>query len=254
MGQWFGKNPLIKINNYVLEVIHECTCLESILSDSLSLNTEVTRRNGRAAINLARLISTELENWMITTNDKIAVYRSCVVSVMHYGSKIGDFTQHKSDDIDLFIFAEMHLFICWFERGTNDLVLIPACYPTFMFSSNSTGSACLGMDTVYRMCAFRMPFCQENSPPARGNEDDLVFALKTSPKGTWIRWTWLSRGVSRSPTTTHAGNAIYTRGCSEETRNVGLALAVTVLDGEKHHDNMHSMHSRLSLPCETVKS
>lgn len=147
--------------------------------------------------------------------------------------RLGDFTQHKSDDIDLFIFAEMHLFICWFERGTNDLVLIPACYPTFMFSSNSTGSACLGMDTVYRMCAFRMPFCQENSPPARGNEDDLVFALKTSPKGTWIRWTWLSRGVSRSPTTTHAGNAIYTRGCREETRNIGLPLAVTVLDGEK---------------------
>lgn len=59
ISQRYEQNPVIKVNNYVMEVIHEFTYLGSIVLDTLSLITDANRKNRRAAITFARLISTK---------------------------------------------------------------------------------------------------------------------------------------------------------------------------------------------------
>lgn len=55
--------------------------------------------------------------------------------------------------------------------------------------SNSTDSAGLYMYAVCSMGGFRWSFSMENWPPASRHEEDSIFGLTTSEKGTWGIWT-----------------------------------------------------------------
>ena len=56
MGQEVDTPPVITIDNYNLDVVHQFTYLGSTISDNLSLDAEINRRIGKAAtIHLADL-------------------------------------------------------------------------------------------------------------------------------------------------------------------------------------------------------
>lgn len=73
----------------ILDVVHEFISLGSTVSETLSLDTDVSRRIGHTSTRFDRLTSIvwEKELKKITTNNNIGIYRACVVSVVHYGSK-----------------------------------------------------------------------------------------------------------------------------------------------------------------------
>ena len=77
----------IKINDYILEVVEDFTYLGSIISNNLSLNTEINRRIGKAACTMARLTKRVWENKMLTENTKMRIYQACVLSTLLYGSE-----------------------------------------------------------------------------------------------------------------------------------------------------------------------
>ncbi|PFX13050.1 hypothetical protein AWC38_SpisGene22909 [Stylophora pistillata] len=57
LGQDVNTPPVITIDNYQLEVVHEFSYLGSTIPDNLSLDTELDKRIGKAATTLGRLTS-----------------------------------------------------------------------------------------------------------------------------------------------------------------------------------------------------
>ena len=55
MGQDIKEIPLLFIHNYKLEVVHEFVYLESTITDNLSINSELNKQIGKAAMTLSRL-------------------------------------------------------------------------------------------------------------------------------------------------------------------------------------------------------
>ena len=55
MGQDTDSPPAISINDHELEIIHDFVYLGSAISDTLSLDTELNRRIGKAATTMTRL-------------------------------------------------------------------------------------------------------------------------------------------------------------------------------------------------------
>ncbi|XP_067032362.1 uncharacterized protein [Acropora muricata] len=87
LGQDVDTPPVIIIDNYQLEVVHEFTYLGSTITDSLSHDAELNKRIGKAAMTLGRLVTRVWENSKLTTKTKMAVYNACVVSTLLYRSK-----------------------------------------------------------------------------------------------------------------------------------------------------------------------
>ena len=56
MGQDIKEIPSLFIHNYKLEVIHEFVNLESTVTDNLSIDSELNKGIGKAAMTLSRLI------------------------------------------------------------------------------------------------------------------------------------------------------------------------------------------------------
>ena len=55
MGQDIKEIPSLFIHNYKLEVIHEFVYLGSTITDNLSINSELNKQIGKAAMTLSRL-------------------------------------------------------------------------------------------------------------------------------------------------------------------------------------------------------
>ena len=55
MSQDTESLPTITINNYQLDVVKEFTYFDSVVTDNLSMDSEISRRIGRATSRLARL-------------------------------------------------------------------------------------------------------------------------------------------------------------------------------------------------------
>lgn len=79
--------PSISINDYTFEVTEDFTYLGSTISSSLSLDTEINRRIGKAAATMAKLSKRVWENNKLTENTKMRVYQACVLSTLLYGSE-----------------------------------------------------------------------------------------------------------------------------------------------------------------------
>ncbi|KAJ8369124.1 hypothetical protein SKAU_G00091520 [Synaphobranchus kaupii] len=62
LGQDLEAPPVIAIDNYELDVVHQFTYLGSTISNNLSLDTEIDKRIGKAATTLARLTTRVWEN------------------------------------------------------------------------------------------------------------------------------------------------------------------------------------------------
>ena len=79
--------PAIYIDDYQLEVVHQFTYLGSTISDNLSLDSEISKRIGKAATTLGRLTTRVWENPKLTIPSKMAVYKACIISSLLYGSE-----------------------------------------------------------------------------------------------------------------------------------------------------------------------
>ena len=84
LGQDVDTPPVIIIDNYQVEVVHEFTYLGSTITDNLSLDAELNKRIGKAVTTLERLATRVWENSKLTTKTKMAVYNACVVSTLLY--------------------------------------------------------------------------------------------------------------------------------------------------------------------------
>ena len=63
--------PSISIAGYELEAVHEFVFLSSMISDSLSPETEIKRRIGKVATTLSRLTKTDWSNRKLTKFTKL---------------------------------------------------------------------------------------------------------------------------------------------------------------------------------------
>ena len=87
LGQGTESPPVITIDDYELDVVHQFTYLGSTITKNLSLDTELDKRIGKAATTLAHLTSCVWTNPKLTMKTKMAVYNACVISTLLYGSK-----------------------------------------------------------------------------------------------------------------------------------------------------------------------
>ena len=132
MEQDTEDSPVIAIDNYELDVVHQFTYLGSTISDNLSLETEIDRRIGKAATTLSRLTKRVWENKKLTVKAKMAVYNACVVSTLLYGSETWTTYASQERRLNSFHMRSLRriLSISWQDRVTNAEVLSRAGLPS----------------------------------------------------------------------------------------------------------------------------
>lgn len=80
--------PVITVDNYERNAVHQFTYLRSTTSDNLTLDNEIDKRIGKAATTLFRLTKRVWEkNKKLTVKTKTAVYSACAVSALLCGSE-----------------------------------------------------------------------------------------------------------------------------------------------------------------------
>ena len=157
MSQGTEQPPSITISNYELEVVQEFTYLGSTVTDTLSLDTELNRRIGRATSTLARLTKRVWENGKLTVTTKVAVYRACVLSTLLYGSEAWTLYSRQERRLNSFHLRCLRriLGIKWTDRVTNVEVLTRANIPSLFTLLQQRRLRWLGH--VHRMPDGRIP-------------------------------------------------------------------------------------------------
>ena len=132
LGQDILAPPVLTIDDYELEVIHQFMYLGSTITDSLSLNPEINKRIGKAATTLAHLTSRVWTNPKLTMKTKMAVYNACILSTLLYGSKTWTMYARQEKRLNTFHFRSPPciLSMSWQDKVTNTDVLSHAGLPT----------------------------------------------------------------------------------------------------------------------------
>ena len=125
LGQDIPAPPVITINDYELEVIHQFMYLGSTITDNLSLDPEIDKRIGRAATTLACLTSRVWTNPKLTVKMKMAVYNACILSTLLYGSETWTMYTHQEKRLNTFYLRSLQciLGISWQDKVTNTDIL-----------------------------------------------------------------------------------------------------------------------------------
>ena len=87
LGQDTPAPPVIIINDYQLDAVHQFTYLGSTIVDNLFLDAEIDKRIGKAATTLTCLTSRVWTNPLLAVKLKMAVYNACILSTLLYGSE-----------------------------------------------------------------------------------------------------------------------------------------------------------------------
>ena len=89
MAQDVDSPPNITILEHELEFLHDFVYryFGSTISDTLTLESELNRRIGKAATTISSLTKRVWSNKKLTQNTKIQVYRAYVLSALLYGSE-----------------------------------------------------------------------------------------------------------------------------------------------------------------------
>ena len=95
MGQDIKEIPSLFIDNYKLQVIHEFVNLGSTITDNLSIDSELNKRIGKAAMTLSRL--TTWSNNMLSDYTKAIVYKACVISTLLLALSLESLNRFPSD-------------------------------------------------------------------------------------------------------------------------------------------------------------
>jgi len=132
LGQDVDTPPVIIIENYQLEVVHEFTSLGSTITAILSLDAELNKRIGKAATTLGILATRVWENSKLTTKTKMGVYNACVVSALLYGNEAWTTYSKQERKLNSFQLRSLRriLGISWRDKVPNTEVLARAGLPT----------------------------------------------------------------------------------------------------------------------------
>ena len=124
--------PVITIDDYELEVIHQFMYIGSTITDNLSLDPEIDKRIGKAATTLTHLTSRVWTNPKLTVKTKMAVYNACVLSTLLYGSETWTTYAHQEKRLNTFHLRSLRciLGISWQDKVTNTDILSCAGLPT----------------------------------------------------------------------------------------------------------------------------
>ena len=134
MGQGVHTPPVITIDNYKLDVVHQFTYLRSTISDNLSLDDDINRFIGKAATTLGRLKTRVWKNPKLMVTTKMAVYNACIFSTLLYGSEAWTtYAKHeRKRKLNSFHLRSLRriLGINWSDKVPNAQVLERAGLPT----------------------------------------------------------------------------------------------------------------------------
>ena len=128
LGQDIPAPPVITIDDYELEGVHQFTYLGS----TITYNPEIDKRIGKAATTLAHLTSRVWTNPKLTMKTKMAVYNAYILSTLLYGSETWTTYAHQEKRLNTFHLRSLGriLGISWQDKVTNTNVLSRACLPT----------------------------------------------------------------------------------------------------------------------------
>ena len=157
LGQDTPASPVITIDDYELDVVHEFTYLGSTITDNLSLDAEIDKRIGRASTTLARLTKRVWSNPELTVRTKMAVYNACVLSTLLYGSESWTTYARQEKRLNTFHLRSLRriLNITWQEKVTNTEVLSRSGLPSMFTLLRQRRLRWLGH--VHRMEDGRIP-------------------------------------------------------------------------------------------------
>ena len=125
MGQDVPLPPSITIDNQVLEVADHFTYLGSIISSSLSLDSEIDKCIAKAASVMARLSKRVWSSNQLTSKTKLLVYQACILSMLLYGSESWTTYARQENRLESIHLRCLHriLGITWQDKVTNTAVL-----------------------------------------------------------------------------------------------------------------------------------
>ena len=132
LGQNTEAPPVITIDDYELDAVSQFTYLGSTITDNLSLEAEIDKRIGKAASTLARLPARVWSSPKLSVKTKMAVYISCVISTLLYGSETWTIYAGQERRLNSFHLRSIRriLVISWQDKVTNADVLSRAGLPT----------------------------------------------------------------------------------------------------------------------------
>ena len=102
MGQHIQEIPSLFIHNYKLEVIHEFVYLGSTITDNLSIDSELNKQIGKAAMTLSRFTKRVWSYNKLSDHTKFNVYKACVISTLLYGSVSWTMRAHQEKRLNVF--------------------------------------------------------------------------------------------------------------------------------------------------------
>ena len=149
--------PIIKIDDYQLDLVHSFSYLGSTITDNLSLDAEINVRIGKAATTLARLTNRVWTNTKLTIKTKMAVYNACVISTLLYGSETWTTYARQERRLHTFHMRSLRriLGITWRDKVTNNDVLSRCGLPSMFTLLRQRRMRWLGH--VHRMEDGRIP-------------------------------------------------------------------------------------------------
>ena len=132
MRQVIKEIPSLFIHNYTLEVVHEFVYLGSTITDNLSIESELNKRIGKAAMTLSWLTKRVWSNNQLSDHTKVNVYKACVISTLLHGSESWTMRAHQEKRLNVFHMRCLRriLGITWQDKVTNKVVLEKARIPS----------------------------------------------------------------------------------------------------------------------------
>ena len=106
--------------------------LGSTITDNLSIDSELNKRIGKAAMTLSRLTKLVWSNNGLTAHTKVDVYKACVISTLLYGSESWTMRAHQEKWLNVFHMRCLRRIkgITWQDKVTNKVVLEKAGIPS----------------------------------------------------------------------------------------------------------------------------
>ena len=181
MGQDIKEIPSFFIHNYKLEVVHEFVYLGSTITDNLSIDSELNKRIGKAAMTLSRLTKRVWSNNKFSDHTKVNVHKACAISTLLYGSESCTMRAHQEKRLNVFHMNCLRriLGITWQDKVTNKVVLEKAGIPSFYTLLKQRHMGLLGH--VTRMKDGRIPkdLYMANWRQGKDQQDDPNYASRT---------------------------------------------------------------------------
>lgn len=132
MGQNVSSAPIINIGSHTLQVVKEFTYLGSTISNNLSIDSEISRRIGRASTAMSRLSKRVWENSSLSRATKVMIYRACILSTLLYGSECWSTYMRQEHQLNTFHMRCLRriLGVTWRDHVPNQEILDRADIPS----------------------------------------------------------------------------------------------------------------------------